>query len=97
VDDLGVSLQAPRAATRLAAVEALARLRDPRASDMLTRALHDEDPAIRRAAVVAFGRLGTTSIASAIAALSESDPDPDVRRVAATMCRRHRWPCGARE
>lgn len=94
VDQLRASLQAPRAATRLAVVETLARLRHPRASDALAPALYDEDAAIRRAAVAGFGRLGTRKVASAISVLSTSDPDPDVRRIAGVVCRRHHWPCG---
>ena len=91
VDDLARKLQAPRVATKLAAVEALARMRHPRASEALQHALEDDDAAVRRAAVAAFGRLGTTSAAAAVAALSVSDPDERVRRLAAAMCRRHRW------
>jgi hypothetical protein len=43
---------------------------------------------------MAFGRLGTTSAAIAVADLSMFDPDPGVRRVAAAMCRRRGWTGG---
>jgi HEAT repeat protein len=91
VDDVATHLHAPRAATRLAVVEALARMRNPRASEALGAALADDDPRVRQAAVTAFGRLGTTSAATAVADLSTFDPDAGVRRVAAAMCRRRGW------
>lgn len=95
VDDLARKLDSTRVATKLTAIEALARMRHPRASQALLRALDDEDAAARRAAVAAFGRLGTRSAAEAIGALSTADPDQRVQRLAAAMCRRHGWPGGA--
>jgi HEAT repeat protein len=95
VNDAAAKLHSPRVATRLAAAEALARLRDARASEALASALADPEPAVRRAAVSSFGRLGSRAAASAVADLSVSDPDPGVRRVAAAVCRRHRWDRGA--
>jgi HEAT repeat protein len=91
VDDIARKLRGTRVATKLTAIEALARMRHPRASQALQGALEDEDAAVRRAAVAAFGRLGTRSAAAAVAQLSTSDPDERVRRLATAMCRRHRW------
>jgi len=80
-----------RAAARLTAVEALARMRHPRASTALAAALHDDDAGVRAAAVSGFGRLGTPSAGPAIAALRDTDPDPTVKRKAAVVCDRYGW------
>jgi HEAT repeat protein len=91
LDLVAAALADPRPAARLTAVEALARMRHPRASAALTTALGDEDAAVRAAAVSGFGRLGTPAIAGAIAALCDDDPDPAVRRKAAIVCQRYGW------
>ncbi len=91
VERLAGWLSTPRESTRVAVAEALARMRDPRASDALSAALSDPSPAVRGAAVAAFGRLGTTMAADAIAEMSVSDEDPGVRALAVAVCRRHRW------
>jgi HEAT repeat protein len=81
----------PRAAARLTAVEALARMRHPRASAALAEALGDDDASVRVAAVAGFGRLGTRAVAERIAALRDRDPDASVRRTAAIVCDRYGW------
>jgi HEAT repeat protein len=91
IDVVAGTLNDPRAAARLTAVEALARMRHPRASAALAPALHDADPAVRAAAVSGFGRLGTPAAAPGIAALRDTDPDPAVRRKAAVVCERYGW------
>jgi len=90
IDVMGAALGTERLHVRLAAVEALARMRHRRASDVLTRALADADPAVRSAAIAAFGRLGTPAAGGLVAALQE-DPDEGVRRRAAAVCARHGW------
>jgi HEAT repeat protein len=91
IAEVAQALASPWPGARLAAVEALARMRHPRASAALAAALRDVDPAVRAAAVSSFGRLGTPSVASAIAALRDDDPDAAVRRRAEAVCRRHGW------
>jgi HEAT repeat protein len=91
LDLVAGALADPRPAARRTAAEALARMRHPRASAALTIALRDEDAAVRAAAVSGFGRLGTPTIAGAIAALRDGDPDPMVRRKAAIACQRYGW------
>jgi len=91
VIDIATALESSPAKTKLTAVEALARMRHPRASEALRMALRDHDPAVRRAAVAAFGRLGTRSAAADIRRLRTSDPDDRVRRLADAVCRRHAW------
>jgi HEAT repeat protein len=76
---------------RLTAVEALARMRKPEASEALAQALGDPHPAVRGAAVAAFGRLGTRGVARTVVALQTGDPDPGVRRRAILVCQRHGW------
>ena len=76
---------------RVAAVETLARMRHPHASQALVSALRDPVPAIRSAAIAAFGRLGTPRAADLVAALRDADPDEGVRRRAVAVCDRHGW------
>jgi HEAT repeat protein len=91
VAEIAQALTAPWPGMRLTAVEGLARMRHPRASAALAAALADPDPAIRAAAVFAFGRLGTLAVAPTIVALRDRDPDLAVRRRAAAVCQRHGW------
>lgn len=91
VPEVASGLSAARVATRVATADALAAMRHPRASGELSRALRDEDPAVRAAAVTGFAKLGTPSVARVIAAMRHTDPDPDVRRRAELACARHGW------
>ena len=91
VPEVASGLSAARVATRVATADALAAMCHPRASGELLRALRDEDPAVRAAAVNGFAKLGTPSVARVIAAMRHSDPDPDVRRRAERACARHGW------
>jgi HEAT repeat protein len=56
IDQLGAALDGPPGGVRRLAVESLARRREARASDVLTRVLSDEDEAIRSAALAAVRR-----------------------------------------
>jgi HEAT repeat protein len=85
------ALASARPAVRLAAVEALGRLRHPAASEALARALEDEEPSVRGLAIAVFGRLGTTTVGQAVLRMAASDPDEGVRLRAAALCRRHGW------
>jgi PAS domain S-box-containing protein len=80
-----------RPAVRVAVIEALARMRDTRASQIIADALADDAPAVRSAAVAALGRLGSSIARRAIVAMSASDPNLAVRRVSAAVCRRQGW------
>ena len=91
VPEIASGLSAMRVATRVATVDALAAMRHPRASGELSRALRDEDAAVRAAAVSGFARLGTPAVARTIAAMRQHDPDSDVRRRADLACVRHGW------
>jgi HEAT repeat protein len=94
VDEVATGLSAAKPDVRTTAVEALGRMRHPRASEALARALADADPAVRTAAVTVFGRLGTQAVSGIIAELQDSDPDPGVRRRAAAIAARHGWSTG---
>jgi HEAT repeat protein len=91
VPEVASGLSAMRVATRVATADALAAMRHPRASGELSRALRDEDAAVRAAAVSGFARLGTPAVGRVIAAMRANDPDPDVRRRAELACARHGW------
>jgi HEAT repeat protein len=91
VDVIAAALTAERRAVRLVAVEALARLRHPRASDVLTHALEDADAGVRASAVAAFGRLGTPAARPLVENMQRTDPDEGVRHRAAACCARHGW------
>lgn len=91
IGQLDVALSSPRTPIRLVLVEVLARMRHRQASEVLLRALADDQASMRAAVVAAFGRLGTPAAADALGALRQSDPDPAVRRKAAAVCQRHGW------
>jgi HEAT repeat protein len=94
VPELASGLSDGRVGVRVATVDALAAMRLPRASSELARALRDENPAVRAAAVAGFARLGTPAVARIIATMRQTDPDEGVRRRAELACTRHGWAAG---
>jgi HEAT repeat protein len=91
VPEVASGLSAGSVGVRVVTAEALAAMRHPRASSELARALRDEDPAVRTAAIAGFAKLGTTSVGRTIAAMRQGDPDEGVRRRADLACVRHGW------
>jgi hypothetical protein len=91
VPDIASGLSASRVSVRVATADALAAMRHPRASGELARALYDEDPAVRSAAISGFAKLGTPSVSRTIAAMRNTDPDEGVRHRADLACVRHGW------
>jgi HEAT repeat protein len=91
VEPAGAALADGRLAIRLAAIEALARMRHPEASAALARGLDDPVAAVRSAAIGAFGRLGSRLVSARVAELRDIDPDDGVRRCAAAVCERYGW------
>lgn len=67
---------------RIAAVEILARMKHPRASEHLIAALDDEAPPVRLAAVSALVDLGTLQARQKLARLAREDRDPAVCKAA---------------
>ncbi|WP_017721262.1 HEAT repeat domain-containing protein [Kamptonema formosum] len=82
IEWIGRGLSHPQAQVRCAVVEVLTRLKHPHASELLTNALDDAEPAVRLTAVRSLGYLGNRSAEQKLAALSRTDPDPAVRRAA---------------
>jgi len=70
------------AEVRRAVVEALARMRQPQASEYLLAALEDPAAAVRLAAVAAFKELGNLQAKRKLANLARTDSDSLVRRAA---------------
>lgn len=91
IPEIASGLSAARVDVRVATAEALAAMRNHRASSELARALRDEDAAVRSAAVAGFARLGTSSVGRTIAAMRHNDPDEGVRHRAELACLRHGW------
>ena len=75
-------LQARAPEVRCATIEALARMRQVQSSQFVSSALDDDAPAVRHAAVVALGHLGSRVADSKLVQLAETDPDPHVRLAA---------------
>lgn len=94
VPEIASGLSAVRVGIRVATAEALAAMRHPRASSELARALRDEDPSVRAAAITGFAKLGTPAVGRTIAAMRQGDPDEGVRRRADLACVRHGWGAG---
>jgi HEAT repeat protein len=94
VPEIASGLSAVRVSVRVATADALAAMRHPRASSELARALRDEDPAVRAAAIGGFAKLGTPAVGRAIATMRVGDPDEGVRRRAELACVRHGWGAG---
>ena len=94
VPEIASGLSAGRVGMRVATANALAAMRHPRASSELARALRDEDPTVRAAAIAGFAKLGTPAVGRTIAAMRQSDPDEGVRRRAELACLRHGWGAG---
>jgi HEAT repeat protein len=85
---LAESLSTDAPPVRRGVVEALGRLSHSVASAYLQRALNDSDDAVRREAVRALSRLGTSGLTRRFAAMSETDFSPAVRQAAAAALSR---------
>jgi HEAT repeat protein len=69
-------------------IEALTRIKDPDAAACVRGALDDPDAGVREAAIMALKRIGARGLAAKLSVMSESDPDPAVRRAAAAVTAR---------
>jgi HEAT repeat protein len=85
---LAESLAADDPPVRRGIVEALGRLSHSVASAYLQRALSDADDGVRREAVRALSRLGTSGLTRRFATMSETDFSPAVRQAAAAALSR---------
>src|SRR5262249_54409179 len=71
-----------QAAVRRATVNALGRMKQPRASDSLSAALDDDDPSVRLTAVNVLAQLGSRNAERKVVSMARTDSDPSVRRAA---------------
>jgi HEAT repeat protein len=77
-----------QAGVRRAIVDALGRMKQPRASELLSAALDDEDASVRLAAVRALSHLGSRGAERKLVAMARSDADTGVRRAAQQALRK---------
>lgn len=84
IEWMGKGLAHPQASVRAAVVEALARMKNVRATELLGRGLDDADAAVRLAAVSALAHLDARVWKWRLHALAHNDPDPAVRHAAQT-------------
>ncbi len=84
IEEVGRGLSHLHPAVRRVTVSALARMKHPKASALLTTVLNDEDASVRLEAVLALRRLGSRFAGPMLARLAHTDPDPEVRRAAQT-------------
>jgi HEAT repeat protein len=82
VEWVGRGIEHANADVRGAVVDALARMKRPRATERLSAALSDPEASVRLAAALALGQLGSRYSERQLALLARSDPDLRVRRAA---------------
>lgn len=83
------ALDSPTVSRRYRALEALRKIRSPRASDALAAAIHHPDPAVRAQALFARGRRGeTVAIPALVALVSEGRDDVEASDVLAELAAR---------
>jgi HEAT repeat protein len=82
IDDVARGLRHPSPDVRRATIEALSRMKHPKASESVETALDDSVPAVRATAVAELRRLGSRHAARKLLALARTDPDLEVRQAA---------------
>ena len=70
---------------RIAAADALGRLRSPEAEEFLTQALRDRNDEVRGAAIASLGAIGATAAAPQLRAMYEQDPGSHRVRLALAL------------
>jgi len=88
IDLIGEGLSHPQPSVRRSAVEALGRIKNTRASDLLSKALDDEDASVRLSAVNALVYLDTRSAQRRLVAMARTDSDASVRHAAQKALRK---------
>ncbi len=89
---VSTGLSHPIDRVRRMTIEALTRIKDPDAAARVREALDDPDAGVREAAVMALKRIGARGLVAKLSVMSESDPDPAVRRAAAAATSRRTDP-----
>jgi HEAT repeat protein len=82
IEYVAAGLNDPHTDVRRAVVEVLSRMKHPRASELLSKALGDREAQVRLAAVTALKRLGNHTSERELVRLLRSDPDKYVRQAA---------------
>jgi HEAT repeat protein len=82
IDHVAAGLANPEMEARQAVVEALSRMKHPKASELMSRALEDDTPSVRLTAVMALRRLGSHSCERKLTHMVRTDPDTPVREAA---------------
>jgi HEAT repeat protein len=82
LDLIGQGIHHAQASVRRAVIDALGRMKQPRASELLMEALDDREESVRLAAVTALTHLGSRSAEKRLVVLARTDPDAAVRRAA---------------
>jgi PAS domain S-box-containing protein len=88
IEEVARGFEHPGKEVRASAVEALARMKHPLASEQIARALDDQSATVRMAAAIALGHLGSRSAERKLAALARTDPEVRVRQAAQKALRR---------
>lgn len=88
IDDIGRGIHHAQASVRRGSVEALGRMKHPRASELLIQALDDRDASVRLATVSALAHLGSRGAEKRLVMLAHGDPDAGVRRAAQRALKR---------
>jgi HEAT repeat protein len=82
IDSIAAGLNDARPEVRRAVVDAVSRIKHPRVSELLGKALEDESAAVRLAAVFALRRSGSYGFDRKLAHMVRSDSDSAVRKAA---------------
>jgi HEAT repeat protein len=82
IEWLADSMNHAHVEVRLAVLDALSRIKTPRATDVLTTALEDSEVRVRLAAASALSHLGSRQAERRLAILAKTDPSPEVRHAA---------------
>jgi HEAT repeat protein len=85
---VGEGLSHAQASVRQAVIDALGRMKHPRASELLSGALDDKDAAVRLAAINSLMHLGSRSAERKLVAMARTDADVAVRRAAQRALKR---------
>jgi HEAT repeat protein len=88
IELIGKGLAHSQSIVRRAVVEALGRMKQSIASELLVKALDDEEASVRLAAVNALAYLGNRSAERKLVTVMRADPDTSVRRAAQKALRR---------
>jgi HEAT repeat protein len=82
IERIAEGLRNPQLEVRRAVIDALGRMKHPKATEVVGSLLDDEQPEVRLAVVLALKRLGTHSYDRQLLLISRNDLDPEVRKAA---------------